>query len=102
TPAGPPGQLEGEMRGGYWVSVPADQGLLFDDDHERKWERAMAKRRIELQTLGAGRSRRTVSRGRRYGLSVYCPAHSEATPAGVSPPLYVPPPVMPPHAPLPP
>jgi len=43
-----PGQLEGEMRGGYWVSVPADQGLLFDDDHERKWERAMAKRRIEL------------------------------------------------------
>ncbi len=36
------------MRGGYWVSVPADQGLLFDDDHERKWERAMAKRRIEL------------------------------------------------------
>jgi len=43
-----PGQLEGEMGGGYWVSVPADPGLLFDDDHERKWERAMARRRIEL------------------------------------------------------
>jgi putative transcriptional regulator len=43
-----PGQLEGEIRGGHWVSVPAEPGLLFDEDPEKKWERAMAQRRIEL------------------------------------------------------
>jgi putative transcriptional regulator len=43
-----PGQLEGEIEQGAWIAVPADEGLLFDDDHTRKWERATARRRINI------------------------------------------------------
>ncbi|MFQ5897235.1 MAG: YqgE/AlgH family protein [Candidatus Methylomirabilia bacterium] len=43
-----PGQLEGEMGGGHWVIVPADEALVFDDDYEAKWQRAIARRIIHL------------------------------------------------------
>ncbi len=43
-----PGQLEAEMKSGYWVVVPPDEAILFDDAYETKWDRAMAKRRISL------------------------------------------------------
>lgn len=43
-----PDQLEGEIRDGAWITVPADAALLFDGDHERKWERATARLRIRL------------------------------------------------------
>ncbi len=43
-----PGQLEGEIRAGHWVVVPADEALVFDDDYDGKWPRAMARRRISL------------------------------------------------------
>ena len=43
-----PGQLEAEMRAGYWIVVPSDDGILFDDAYDTKWDRAMAKRRINL------------------------------------------------------
>jgi putative transcriptional regulator len=43
-----PGQLEREIDGGSWFTAPADEGLLFDADHEEKWERAKARRRIQL------------------------------------------------------
>jgi putative transcriptional regulator len=43
-----PGQLEAEMKAGYWVVVPSEDAILFDDAYETKWERAMAKRRITL------------------------------------------------------
>jgi len=43
-----PGQLEGEIKGGYWLTVPSDNAILFDDAYETKWDRAMAKRRINL------------------------------------------------------
>lgn len=43
-----PGQLEGEIERGGWISVRGDEALLFDDDHARKWERAMARRRIDI------------------------------------------------------
>ena len=43
-----PGQLEAEMRAGYWIVVPSDHGILFDDAYGTKWNRAMAKRRISL------------------------------------------------------
>jgi putative transcriptional regulator len=43
-----PGQLEAEMEAGYWVIVPSDDAILFDDTYETKWDRAMAKRRINL------------------------------------------------------
>jgi len=43
-----PGQLEGEIAAGAWVSVPADEALVFDEQYEKKWERAMARRVIIL------------------------------------------------------
>ena len=43
-----PGQLEAEMKAGGWFNVPADQALVFDENYEKKWERAKARRRIEL------------------------------------------------------
>jgi putative transcriptional regulator len=43
-----PGQLEGEIKGGYWLTVPSDDAILFDDAYETKWDRAMAKRKISL------------------------------------------------------
>jgi putative transcriptional regulator len=39
-----PGQLERELGQGSWIAVPADEALLFDEDHTRKWERATARR----------------------------------------------------------
>jgi putative transcriptional regulator len=43
-----PGQLEAEIKAGAWVVVPADESLLFDKNYEKKWERAMARRMIQL------------------------------------------------------
>ena len=43
-----PGQLEAEMRAGYWIVVPSDEAILFDDAYDTKWDRAMAKRKISL------------------------------------------------------
>ena len=40
-----PGQLEAEIDSGAWITVSADEALLFDDDYARKWERATARRR---------------------------------------------------------
>jgi len=43
-----PGQLEGEIKGGSWFTIPSDDAIVFDDAYETKWDRAMAKRRINL------------------------------------------------------
>lgn len=43
-----PGQLEDEIDNGAWITVPADESLLFDDDHARKWDRAMSRRRFTI------------------------------------------------------
>jgi putative transcriptional regulator len=43
-----PGQLENEIARGHWITVPADEALIFDDDASTKWDRAMARRRITL------------------------------------------------------
>ena len=43
-----PGQLEGEIKSGHWVDVQADEKIVFDDDADKKWERAMARRVILL------------------------------------------------------
>lgn len=43
-----PGQLEGEIERGAWITVPADEALLFDEDPARKWDRATARRRITI------------------------------------------------------
>jgi putative transcriptional regulator len=43
-----PGQLEAEIAKGDWLTVAADEALVFDEDAETKWERATARRRIDL------------------------------------------------------
>jgi putative transcriptional regulator len=43
-----PGQLEGEMKAGAWVAVPADAALTFDENYDTKWQRAMARRQVVL------------------------------------------------------
>lgn len=42
-----PGQLDQEIQQNAWLSVPADNTLLFDSDHGTKWRRAFAKLRID-------------------------------------------------------
>lgn len=37
------GQLEAEIKANGWLIAPADSALLFDDDTETKWDRALAK-----------------------------------------------------------
>ena len=43
-----PGQLEAEIERGAWITIPADEALVFDADAGSKWERAMARRPIDL------------------------------------------------------
>lgn len=37
------GQLDAEMQANGWLTAPADDGILFDDEIETKWERALGK-----------------------------------------------------------
>jgi len=48
-----PGQLEQELRDNVWLICDADEGLLFDEDHEHKWTRALAKLGISADHLSA-------------------------------------------------
>ncbi|OYX04597.1 MAG: hypothetical protein B7Z12_06050 [Caulobacter vibrioides] len=48
-----PGQLEQELRDNVWLICDADEGLLFDEDHEHKWTRALAKLGITADHLSA-------------------------------------------------
>jgi putative transcriptional regulator len=53
-----PGQLENEILANVWLTCDADEDLLFDDDHEHKWTRSMAKIGIAVEHLSgqAGRA----------------------------------------------
>jgi putative transcriptional regulator len=42
------GQLEHELAAGAWVKAAADPEILFDTNYDTKWERAMARRKIDL------------------------------------------------------
>ena len=42
-----PGQLDAEIQQNAWLSVPADDDLVFDSDFDTKWRRAFAKLRID-------------------------------------------------------
>jgi putative transcriptional regulator len=42
-----PGQLDAEIQQNAWLSVPADETLVFDADHDTKWRRALAKLNID-------------------------------------------------------
>ena len=53
-----PGQLDDEIQKNAWLSAPADLSLVFDDNHETKWRRALATLRIDplLLSTAAGRA----------------------------------------------
>ena len=53
-----PGQLEQEIGQNAWLTAPADAALLFDDQHQTKWRRALAKLKIDplLLSSTAGRA----------------------------------------------
>jgi putative transcriptional regulator len=42
-----PGQLDAEIQQNAWLSVPADETIVFDEEHETKWRRALAKLHID-------------------------------------------------------
>jgi putative transcriptional regulator len=46
-----PGQLDNELQQNAWLSVPADETLVFDGDSDTKWRRALAKLRIDPALL---------------------------------------------------
>jgi putative transcriptional regulator len=37
-----PGQLEREIRENVWLSCDPDEAVIFDEEHDTKWERALA------------------------------------------------------------
>jgi len=43
-----PGQLEAELARNVWYTAPADPGLVFDDDRDKVWEHATARRIQDL------------------------------------------------------
>ena len=46
-----PGQLDSEIQANGWLHVAADEGLVFDDELDRKWERAFGKLGFDLSML---------------------------------------------------
>lgn len=52
------GQLEREIRENVWLTVAADESLIFDDDYKTKWARALTKLGVDPQflTSEAGRA----------------------------------------------
>jgi putative transcriptional regulator len=52
------GQLDDEILQNAWLNAPADDNLLFDPNHQSKWQRAMAKLRVNPAMLSgdAGRA----------------------------------------------
>ncbi|MES2710012.1 MAG: YqgE/AlgH family protein [Pseudomonadota bacterium] len=52
-----PGQLDAEIQRNAWLSVPADEALLFEHEPEDLWRRALAKLRIEPVMLSGAAGR---------------------------------------------
>lgn len=48
-----PGQLESEIQANGWLICPADVDIIFDDDNEAKYDRALAKIGIDPSHLVA-------------------------------------------------
>lgn len=47
------GQLEREIRQNVWLTVEADEALVFDADYDTKWSRALGKLGVDPQFLSA-------------------------------------------------
>jgi putative transcriptional regulator len=43
-----PNQLESEIAAGAWAVIDPDEALLFDDQVDSKWQRAIARRGVDL------------------------------------------------------
>lgn len=48
-----PGQLEGELQQNAWLTVEADEAIIFDADNGSKWSAALAKLGIDPSLLSA-------------------------------------------------
>ena len=48
-----PGQLDAEIQANGWLSVAADDDILFTSDHDGKWQRALGKLGIDLSMLSS-------------------------------------------------
>jgi putative transcriptional regulator len=48
-----PGQLDAEIQANGWLLVPADDAIIFDPDHDQKWQRALAKLGVDLTMLSS-------------------------------------------------
>ena len=48
-----PGQLDDEIKRNAWMTVPAEQALLFSDDFMMKWEQALASIGIQPHMLSS-------------------------------------------------
>jgi putative transcriptional regulator len=46
-----PGQLEGELAQNVWLTAEAEPGIIFDDAHGTKWNRALARLGISPDRL---------------------------------------------------
>ena len=51
------GQLENEIKANVWLTCEADEGLIFGDDYEGKWARALGKLGVDPQFLGSAAGR---------------------------------------------
>ena len=51
------GQLENELKENVWLTCEADEDLIFGDDYENKWTRALAKLGVDPQFLGSAAGR---------------------------------------------
>ena len=52
-----PGQLDDELQRNGWLSVPADDGLIFGTGLDERWERAIAKLGINASMLSGAAGR---------------------------------------------
>jgi putative transcriptional regulator len=48
-----PGQLDAEIQANGWLCVAADEGIVFDPDHDTKWQRALGKLGVSLSMLSS-------------------------------------------------
>ena len=48
-----PGQLDQELQANAWLTVPADEELIFDDGLNDKWERSLHKIGVDFTFLTA-------------------------------------------------
>ena len=48
-----PGQLDAEIQANGWLSVAADDEIVFGSNHDGKWNRALAKLGIDLSVLSS-------------------------------------------------